>query len=363
MATIRERNGRWQVQIRRPDLHATKTFGRLVDARKWARAKESQADRGDADAKTPEGTLAPLIDRYEREIWPIKKWGDTKASALSILARELDRAMPWFTKTNILKYARDLHQKEHLAPGTIATRLSYLRDVFTTGRDLWDMNMPIDQLDAAVAAGRRLRIIGGSQERERRPTDEELQKLLGWQSTAINAYIDLAAVVEVLAILPLRLSELCRIGWNDLIKERRSVIIRQRKHPDIRVKERNDEEVPLINFNGVDTYDLIAGRRRYMERPFPYRANSVSHLFIQACLRLKIDDLHLHDLRAHAISSLLEAEIPIPTVAKLSGHKDWKVLAKHYARLKAAQVHKTIASAGGTRARTHRRTDDDAQPS
>lgn len=364
MATFRERNGRWQALIRRADLKATKTFAKLGDARKWATAKEAQADRGDTSAaKVPAGTLSVLIDRYEREIWPIKKWGDSKASVLTILSRDLNKPMVWFTRANLLKYAKDLHQKEELAPSTIGTRLSYLREVFATARDLWDMTTPIGELEAAVAAGRRLKVIGDSQQRTRRPTDDELKALAAHVPAATNAHIDLGAVVGVLSILPLRLGELCGIEWADLIPARRSVIIRHRKHPDIRVKERNDEEIPLIKFGGTDTYELIANRPRYMDRPFPYRVNSVSQLFIQVCLRLKIDDLRLHDLRAHAISSLLEAEIPIPTVAKLSGHKDWKVLAKNYARLEAGRVHETIASAGGTRGRTRHRTDDGGQPS
>ena len=68
----------------------------------------------------------------------------------------------------------------------------------------------------------------------------------------------------------------------------------------------------------------------------------MSAAFTVAALRCKIDDLHLHDLRAHALSSLLEAGVPIPQVALLSGHKNWKILSRHYARIDPASVHETI---------------------
>jgi integrase len=210
--------------------------------------------------------------------------------------------------------------------------------------------VPVQAVAEAISAARRLKIIGPSQERDRRPTSDELAQLMTFVPTSANAHIDLGAVVRVLSILPLRLSELCGIGWADLNEERRSAVIRGRKNPDILKRGGSIEEVPLIEFGGVDTYAVIARRPPYMDSPFPYRSNSVSQLFAQACLRLKIDDLHLHDLRGHALSSLLEAEVPIPQVAKISGHKDWKVLAKRYARLKAARVHDAIAAAE-TRAR------------
>jgi integrase len=362
MATFRSRNGRHQAIIRRAGMKPlSKTFAKLGDARKWATGKEYQLDHEEHSPRAlDDSSLRPMITRYEREMWKIKKWGDTKDSALSILARDLDKPMPWFTKVNVLGYARKLHA-EGLSPSTIDKRLSYLREVFGAARDLWGAETPLGALEEAVSAGRRLKIIGSSQERDRRPTDEELAKLLAWEPKAQNAFIDLRAVVRVLSIMPLRLSELCAdddeakkgngIAWERLIPTRRSAIILGRKHPDILVKEGRVDEVPLIDFGRVDTYELVAGRPDYLPRPFPYRANSVSQLFRQACFQLKIDDLHLHDLRAHAISSLLEAEIPIPQVAKLSGHRDWKVLAKVYARLRAAKVHTTIAAAA-TRAPT-----------
>jgi len=352
VASFRERNGRHQAIVRYKGVDETKTFAKLTDARSWARALEHKADKGEAIPNAMEGTLAPLIGRYEKEMGPVKKWGETKAAALTLLARDLDKPLPWFKKSNVLGYAKDL-RADGLSPSTIDKRLSYLREVMSAARDMWEAEVPFQAVAEAIAAARRLKLIGPSKERDRRPTQEELTKLMAYVPTAANAHIDLGPVVQVLSVLPLRLSELCGIGWPDLNEERRSTIIRNRKNPDILEREGSIEEVPLIEFGGVDTYALISGRPRYMDSPFPYRANSVSQLFAQACLRLKIEDLHLHDLRGHAISSLLEAEVPIPQVAKISGHKDWRVLAKRYARLKAARVHDAIAAAG-TRAQTPR---------
>jgi integrase len=138
------------------------------------------------------------------------------------------------------------------------------------------------------------------------------------------------------------MGELIGIQWDDLDEKRRTVILRGRKHPDRRIKEASVEEVPLIAFGDVDTFALISGRPRYQPSPFPYKAASVTAAFAMAALRCGVVDLHLHDLRAHALSSLLEAGVPIPQVALISGHRNWKVLQRNYSRLDPASVHDAI---------------------
>jgi len=202
--------------------------------------------------------------------------------------------------------------------------------------------VPLDQLEGAIAVCRQQQLAGRSLVRTRRPTQDELDRIIAAADDRPQAQIDLGAVVRVLSVLPLRLGELMGIQWDDIDRERRTVVLRQRKHPDRRVKESSVDVVPLINFRGVDTFDLVAGRPRYMGSPFPYKTTSVTSAFADTVMRLGIQDLHLHDLRAHALSSLLEAEVPIPQVALISGHRNWKVLARVYARIDPASVHDTI---------------------
>jgi integrase len=337
MATIRRRGKRWQAVIRRVDLHDSKTFDRKGDAESWARAKEREADLGHLPGKMA-GTVGALIDRYEKELWKDKRWGANKAYELSVLKRDLGpRTLATLTQGQILTYARGLD----VEPSTRANRLSYLKEVFRAAKDLWGLSVPIDAVQGAITAGRAHGLLGKSNSRERRPTADELTAIIEHGRERQGAQIDLDAVVRVLSVMPLRLGELVGIGWDDAVPDRRSVILRARKHPDIREKEK-PQEVPLITFRGVDTYDLIFGRPRYMDAPFPYKPNSVSTAFTMACKDLRIDDLHLHDLRAHAISTLLEAGLPIPQVALLSGHRNWKILAKNYARIDPASVHDAL---------------------
>lgn len=364
MATFRQRGKRWQAIIRRSDLRATKTFETKGDAQVWARGLERKADLGEVMPGKLEGTLGPVIDRYERKVWPVKRWGRSKENELSALKTDLGgRLLKSINRTVLLQYIQGLD----LSPGGRTTRLSYLREVFKTAGSLWDVPVPLGELDLAIAKARELKLIGKAGVRTRRPTQEEIAKLLAYEPKG-EMMVDLRGVVEVLAVLPLRLGELLGIQWTDLIADRRMAVIRSRKHPDIRVKEKNDQEVPLITFGGVDTYALIAGRPQYLPSPFPYKQNSVSQAFGIATDRLGIKDLHLHDFRAYSLSRLLEAGVPIPQVAVISGHKNWKVLSRHYARIDPASVHDAvnraeIAAAQGTSSPTPRRKAGVAQPS
>lgn len=342
MATFRQRRGRWQAIIRRTNLRASKAFDRLVDAKTWARAREREADMAGTLPGKMLGTLGPVIERYEQEIWHAKRWGASKTHELTVLRRDLgSRLLSDLSQATILAYARGLT----ITGGGISSRLSYLREVLKTARDLWSLPVPLGEVDAAISAARRMKIASKSQARTRRPTQAELDKITTFANGQDRSSIDLATIVRVLAVLPLRVGELLGIEWDDLDRARRSAVIRGRKHPDIRVREKNDQEVPLIKFGGVDTFQLIADRPRYLPSPFPYKRTSVSAAFWHAAVRCQVRDLHIHDLRAHALSSLLEAGVPIPQVALISGHKNWKVLARHYARIDPLSVHDAVKRA------------------
>ncbi len=81
MATIRERAGNYEVIIRlkgHPPQNAT--FGRKTDAKKWA-ADTKSAIRDGRHFKTSESkrhTVAQMIDRYIRDILPIKPTSKAK---------------------------------------------------------------------------------------------------------------------------------------------------------------------------------------------------------------------------------------------------------------------------------------------
>ncbi|MEM5405114.1 hypothetical protein [Paraburkholderia unamae] len=67
MATIRQRNDRWQAIVKRQGYPAqSKTFTLKKDAEKWARLQERLIDSGEwiESPQDLQATLGELLDRY-----------------------------------------------------------------------------------------------------------------------------------------------------------------------------------------------------------------------------------------------------------------------------------------------------------
>ena len=74
MASIRERDGKYQVRVIRKGHRAvSRTFTNRGDAAKWARATEVEIERGAIVSGTRCPTLSEAIERYVAECTPRKK--------------------------------------------------------------------------------------------------------------------------------------------------------------------------------------------------------------------------------------------------------------------------------------------------
>jgi integrase len=340
-------DGSWRVQIRKFGVRDGRNFTRKVDATAWARMREHDIELGDAGLPgKADGTLSDLLKEYHRVVYPLKRYGRSKSYELHRLDKDLgETPLAALTTQRVTEYALEL--RKGVSGNCILNRLSYLREVLRAAADLWGANTPVDQVDAAMAALKRQKVTSKLPPRTRRASDVEIDRVIESHSKQRFAVIDLKAIIEVLRVLPLRVGELVKIEWTDLDPEQRTVTLRERKHPNVDIKETNHAIIPLPTINGVDTWALIADRPRFLEKPFPYTRPAVSSCFCYHAKQAGVENLHLHDLRAFAISKLLEAGTPIPMIAHVSGHKNWKILQSTYTRLDAQAVREAIEKAAG----------------
>src|SRR5262245_24327061 len=141
----------------------------------------------------------------------------------------------------------------------------------------------------------------------------------------------------------MREDEICRIEWPDVDMKKRTITVRDRKDP--RRKDGNHQKVPLLNLTGYDAWEVLLEQRivtRAQGRVFPHNGRSVGAAFRRGCKKLKIKDLHFHDLRHEATSRLFEAGLSIERVALVTGHKDWKML-RRYTHLRPEHLHSAPA--------------------
>ncbi|MFZ1885080.1 MAG: site-specific integrase [Rhodoplanes sp.] len=170
----------------------------------------------------------------------------------------------------------------------------------------------------------RLGLVGKGDERNRRPTQDELDRLIAAFDLNPRQQIPLGRIVRFAVATAMRQDEICRIGWADIDRDNKMLLIRDRKDP--RRKNGNDQRIPLLDVSGYDAWTIIEEQRKFTAgsagRIFPYNGRSVGTAFRRQCRELKIKDLHFHDLRHEATSRLFEAGFSIEQVALVAGHKE-----------------------------------------
>lgn len=305
MATIRKRNGKYQVQIRRTAIEArSRTFKKLSEARQWAAEQESLPQRA---ATLCPPTFAQLIERYRATVLQTLKGAKQEHSRLRILQEKFGRMRCQDISNSQLASYRDGRLAE-VGAQTVKHEINLLRKILKLGQQEWDSPLP-----SGVPTVRMPRLPRG---RERRVSDEEM-KLLNQHLTP-----RMAKVVQIALRTGMRRSEILAIEPQDILG---SAVLR--------IPESKSGKQRLIPLQ-PDTLDMIASLLAE-GRP---KADSVSQAFRRACISSGLSGLHFHDLRHEAISRMFELGLTVPEVAAISGHGDFRMLAR-YAHASAIRKH------------------------
>src|SRR5258707_15163741 len=176
--------------------------------------------------------------------------------------------------------------------------------------------------DAFVVA-KRLGITSKSRARDRRPTMDELDKLMmhfGERLKRRPSSVPMQKIMAFAIFSTRRLEEITRIHWTDLDVGGSRVLIRDMKNPGEKIG--NDVWCDLP----PEALQIIVSMPKRLEEIFPYSGETIGTNFTRACQFLEIIDLHLHDLRHDGVSRLFEIGRNIPQVAAVSGYRSWSSL-------------------------------------
>lgn len=301
----------------------SKSFSGYREAEEWGRQTEAEL-RAKLVVQPDVARLDGLIKRYIEEH---PKMGRSKRhSLLQTAAGKLGKeTLAGLTVERIVRFGRD----RGVAGITLTNDLSALSTVLKHAEHVWRVRL-VNPIPSARYALRAAGLLDPAQERDRRPTEEELERIDGWLR-ARRSDLPIPAVVRFAVVSAMRQAEITSLLWKDYNRKDGTVLIRERKHPT--KKRSNDQVVPLLK----SAQQIIEAQPRAGERIFPVRHNTVSCTFSDATRALGIDDLHFHDLRHEAISRLFEMGYQIQEVAMFSGHRDWKQL-KRYTQLRADKL-------------------------
>jgi integrase len=127
-----------------------------------------------------------------------------------------------------------------------------------------------------------------------------------------------AMAVEFLAYTGLRISEAQSVRWRDVKADH--LVVRTAKNDDLR-------QVPLIPA-AMDLFDRMKAAEIPTEPDSPVLLVKSPRIALDnACERLGIDHMRVHDLRHIFATRCIEAAVDLPTLASWLGHKDGGVLA------------------------------------
>lgn len=177
---------------------------------------------------------------------------------------------------------------------TVGNDLSHLGAVLSVARPAWGYAIDPHAMPDARQVPRKLGMVSRSRERSRRPTMEELGKLLGHfqdMQKRRPSSINMLKVVGFAIFSTRRQEEICRIRWSDLDSSRQAVLVRDMKNPGQKIG--NDVWCYLPD----EAWAILQSMPKGCDEIFPYNGESVSAAWTRACKFLDIQDLHFHDLR------------------------------------------------------------------
>lgn len=303
-----------------------KTFDKRRAAEGWIRARESDLDRPGAleELKREDPPLANAIGRYVNE--SKKDFGRTKSQVLRAL-KESDLAAMRCSEirpADIVAYARDLAATRD--PSTVQTYMTFLAGVFELARPAWNYPLDAQAMADAWVVAKRQGFVGRSTERNRRPTLDELDKLMRHFEGRRQPAMPMQAITAFAIFSARRQGEIVRIRWDDLDEAHSRVLVRDMKDP------KGAKGNHILCDLPPEALAIIKAQPRTAPEIFPYKEDTISFAWRDACKLLEIDDLRFHDLRHEAISRLFEMSWTIPHAAAVSGHRSWQNL-KRYTQL------------------------------
>jgi integrase len=347
-AFVRLPSGSWRAVVRRKRRYISETFKRKDDARAWALGAERQIDQGSSPTPSRvkrKKTFGQLIDLHIADMKAVGKApGRSKAATLAMLKRDLgERAIIDMDRERLIKFGR-ARSAQGAGPVTLSMDIGMIRLVISHAAAVHGLPVSTEQVDLARIALKRLGLVGKSNERSRRPTEEELRKLFEHFDAIRRPCIPMSRVIRFAIATAMRQEEIFRVTWDDYSPRTKMLLIRDRKDP--REKKGNHQRIPLLDVSGYDAVALIEEQRAMRsnddDRVFPHNHKSAGTAFTRACQTLGIIDLHFHDLRHEGTSRLFEFDLKIQQAALVTGHKDWKML-RRYTHLQPESLHDIVA--------------------
>lgn len=264
-------------------------------------------------------SFVELIKKYISEVAPSHKGADKEISRLGKLMNDYPKLMQKpiidVNQLDMIELRNDRLSK--VSASTVGRDLGVLGSVFKYARQELRILKTSPLMDVAKPTQ--------APHRERRITQEEIDTILiGFNYDATYQPLTKRQQVAWAFLFALetamRASEITNMRWCNVFEDH--VLL-----PD--TKNGTARKVPLSR-RAIQLLELMKGLDNEKVLTISDRSNALSHDFwLVVSNRLGITDLNFHDTR-HEATTRLAKKLPIQDLAKVTGHKDLKMLMRYY---------------------------------
>lgn len=311
MAYIREHKGKWRAEVEKLGVRKSAVWDTKAQAQDWAKKVEAEIKAG---AISTDKTFAQAVDRYMEEVSPTKRgarWEELRGLKFK---GHFDKPLKAVTASDIAAW-RDARLRL-VSPSTVVRESHLLRSIFEVAIREWGWleKNPMGTVKMPKHEPPRYQVWGW---REIRRVVRYLGYVTGQQpknksqETALAFLISLRTAMragEVLQVNPASLSGRV-VTLTDTKTEKRA-------------------QVPLTK-QGLRLCSQCPG--------FTVSSGTLDALFRKARDATLVGDLRFHDARATALTHMAR-KMDVMTLARISRHRDLKILLNTYYRESADSI-------------------------
>lgn len=328
MASVFAYKDRWRAIVTVAGQRQSGTFRTRREANSWAGITEAQMREASRQSPAQRHTVRDMLEQYAEQITPRKAGERPEGLRIAAFLRDFsdlaDKKLSDVDTPDLVAW-RDARLRV-VSAASVLRDVNWLRNAFRVAREEWRW------MDKNPWVG--LRLPGKPAARDRRVLAAEVRRLCrvleyrsGRPPQTKQQEVALAFLISLRT--GMRAGEVLQLSDDSVDLVRRVATIGRHKRQHATGKPRL---IPLTG-KAIRLMRPSIGRGQW----FTISSASLDSLFRKARQRLMIDDLHFHDARAEALT-LLARRVDVLTLAKISGHKDIRMLSEVYYRETAEEI-------------------------
>ena len=315
MATMRKRGDKWRVEVYKNGQRKSKTCKTKAEATQWALEEEKKLELQEQGLQ-PETVLADVVERYLREITPTKRGIRHETLRLNKFARHpiCNKFIGDVTRKDFELWIAE--REKEVSGESIRRELSTIRNIFNIAVERWNYIEKNPMIGLVLPKG--------SPPRTQRYSDEEIERLLyvsSYHDTLKTVRARTGAAMLFAIETAMRAGEICGLTWDNVDFEDRTAYLPITKNGSSR-------RVPLSK-KAIAILERLKEEVGNTGTCFQIESKSLDATFRKLKKMAMCEHLHFHDTRREALTRLAK-KVDVMTLAKISGHKDIRILQNVY---------------------------------